>query len=72
LLPNLTTAQLRLILRPPVSEEREDQMRTRFTTSAAIAIVAPDLRLGDVVPTAARRCASGRACGLLGIDEQTA
>jgi len=42
-------------------------MRTRSTTSAAIAIVAPDLRLRDVVPTAARkvrlRC---RARGCLG------
>jgi hypothetical protein len=47
-------------------------MRTRFTTSAAIAIVAPDLRLGDVVPTAARRCASGAARGLPGIDAPTA
>jgi hypothetical protein len=47
-------------------------MRTRFTPSAAIAIVAPDLRLRDVVATAARKCAAGRAGGLLGIGALTA
>jgi hypothetical protein len=35
----LTTARLGLILRPPVFEEREDQMKTRFTATAAIAVV---------------------------------
>jgi hypothetical protein len=55
-----------------VSEEREDQVRTRFTTSAAIAIVAPDLRLRDVVPTAARKVRLWSCTRLLGIDALTA
>jgi hypothetical protein len=55
-----------------VSEEWEDQMRTRFTATAAIAVVAPDLRLRVGVSTAARRCPPVVHAALVGIDALTA